>query len=317
LGNGSVTNVKTSGTITAGTITYPNSAGTNGQVLTTNGAGLASWTTPSSGSGSSGNFVDLTTDQTIDGSKTFTKNITINDITVGNNAGNQSTTLGLEANELSGENNTAIGFIALNGDSGSDNTAVGTNALRDIGTTSGNTAIGVNAGSFDNTGGNNNTYLGAYTGADNSSAISNSTAIGYNALLSSNNTIQLGNSSITKVKTSGTVNSNGIVLTSDKRLKTNIIPIQNGVETIMKLNPVHYDKKNALNSNEYTKTENGFIAQEIQKVLPFVVIESTDKDKLLSVDYNSIIPVLTKAIQEQQNEINELKELVKQLINKK
>ena len=71
----------------------------------------------------------------------------------------------------------------------------------------------------------------------------------------------------------------------------------------MQLNPVHYNKKNSVESTSYSKTENGFIAQEIQKVLPFIVQEGTDKDKLLSVDYNSIIPILTKAIQEQQLQI--------------
>ncbi|MDG2193909.1 MAG: hypothetical protein P8K77_03455 [Polaribacter sp.] len=50
LGNSSISNVKTSGTITAGTITYPNTAGTANQVLKTDGSGTASWAT-SSGSG--------------------------------------------------------------------------------------------------------------------------------------------------------------------------------------------------------------------------------------------------------------------------
>ncbi|MFM1933137.1 MAG: hypothetical protein RL360_17 [Bacteroidota bacterium] len=50
LGNTSVTNVKTSGTLTAGAVTYPNTNGTAGQVLTANNNGNASWTTPSSGS---------------------------------------------------------------------------------------------------------------------------------------------------------------------------------------------------------------------------------------------------------------------------
>jgi hypothetical protein len=43
LGNTDVTNVKTSGTITAGTITYPNRDTTAGLVLTTDGSGTASW----------------------------------------------------------------------------------------------------------------------------------------------------------------------------------------------------------------------------------------------------------------------------------
>jgi hypothetical protein len=52
LGNSSVTNVKTSGTITADAVTYPNSHGTSGQVLTTLGSGTLSWTSVSSGGGS-------------------------------------------------------------------------------------------------------------------------------------------------------------------------------------------------------------------------------------------------------------------------
>jgi hypothetical protein len=45
LGNTAVSNVKTSGTITAGTVTYPNAHNSiAGQVLTTNASGVASWT---------------------------------------------------------------------------------------------------------------------------------------------------------------------------------------------------------------------------------------------------------------------------------
>jgi len=90
----------------------------------------------------------------------------------------------------------------------------------------------------------------------------------------------------------------------------------------MKLNPVHYDKKSSIESTDYNKTENGFIAQELQKVLPFVVSEGADSDKILSVDYNSIIPILTKGIQEQQllieaqqKQIDEMKLMLEKLIN--
>jgi hypothetical protein len=44
LGNTAVTNVKTSGTLTAGTVTYPNTIGTTGQVLSTTGSGTLTWT---------------------------------------------------------------------------------------------------------------------------------------------------------------------------------------------------------------------------------------------------------------------------------
>ena len=50
LGNSDVTNVKTSGSITSGAITYPNTAGTSGYYLKTDGTGTASWAAISSGS---------------------------------------------------------------------------------------------------------------------------------------------------------------------------------------------------------------------------------------------------------------------------
>lgn len=43
LGNGSISKVITTGQLVSGTVTYPNSSGTAGQVLTTNGSGTASW----------------------------------------------------------------------------------------------------------------------------------------------------------------------------------------------------------------------------------------------------------------------------------
>jgi hypothetical protein len=64
LGNLSITDVITSGKITTGAVNSK-SDGTAGQVLSTNGLGILSWTTPSIASSSS--FVDLTTDQNIAG----------------------------------------------------------------------------------------------------------------------------------------------------------------------------------------------------------------------------------------------------------
>ena len=46
LGNANVTNVQTSGTVTAGAVTYPNAHGTANQVLSTSGTGTLAWTTP-------------------------------------------------------------------------------------------------------------------------------------------------------------------------------------------------------------------------------------------------------------------------------
>jgi hypothetical protein len=52
LSGGALTgNLSTSGTLTAGAVTFPNTHGTSGQVLTSTGSGNLTWTTPSSGSG--------------------------------------------------------------------------------------------------------------------------------------------------------------------------------------------------------------------------------------------------------------------------
>ena len=127
-----------------------------------------------------------------------------------------------------------------------------------------------------------------------------------------------------KLAVHGTVSSAGTNLTSDIRLKKNITPIQNSLSIIQKLNPVSYDKKMNLASLDYSIKENGFIAQELQKILPNLVHESSDKDKLLSVNYTAIIPILTKGIQEQQviiedqkKRLEALEKLVSDLINKK
>jgi uncharacterized coiled-coil DUF342 family protein len=94
-------------------------------------------------------------------------------------------------------------------------------------------------------------------------------------------------------------------MTSDGRLKSEIKTLPSTLDLIKKLNPVSYKKKDSIASTQFNHEEMGFIAQEIQKVLPMLVVEGADNDKTLSVNYISLIPVLTKAIQEQQTQIEE------------
>lgn len=102
-------------------------------------------------------------------------------------------------------------------------------------------------------------------------------------------------------------------LTSDIRLKRNIKIIDNALTTVAALRPVSYEKKISIDATEYKIKEDGFIAQELRKVLPDLVNEGLDKDKTLSVNYNAIIPILTKAIQEQKDIIVKEQEKNKQL----
>jgi hypothetical protein len=194
-------NLKTSGTITAGAITIPNTDGTPNQVLTTNGSGTLAWATPSNsassltgtlavangGTGSSvQNFVDLTNNQNIAGGKYFANNISANEVSIGSpNTGSQNTMLGAASFGYAspGSNNTGLGFFtlaSLNG--GDDNTAVGTNAIRQGGAANGsrNTAVGSVALS-NGSGPNDNTALGFATLAGGISGGSN-TAVGSLAL---------------------------------------------------------------------------------------------------------------------------------------
>jgi hypothetical protein len=116
-----------------------------------------------------------------------------------------------------------------------------------------------------------------------------------------------------RLNVSGTVGATGYVTTSDRRLKTNISSLNSAMKTLNLLIPVSYDKKVSIADSLYEKHEFGFVAQELQKVLPQLVTEGKDKDHLLSMDYISIIPLLTKAMQEQDAVIKDAQKENKQL----
>ena len=109
---------------------------------------------------------------------------------------------------------------------------------------------------------------------------------------------------------------------SDRRYKQDITPLTSGLLTVSKLNPVHYYwNAEGKKTGGDDKLHYGFIAQEMETVMPTLV--SSNSNGYKSISYIEIIPVLTKAIQEQQTQIetlqqemNELKALVKQLLEK-
>jgi hypothetical protein len=95
---------------------------------------------------------------------------------------------------------------------------------------------------------------------------------------------------------------------SDARIKEEIEPISSSLEVVNKLNPVTFKYKEDWSSDRATQT--GFIAQELQEALADeVYIDGVvnDTSEYMSVAYQNIIPILTKAIQEQQAIIQELK----------
>lgn len=118
---------------------------------------------------------------------------------------------GIGANALnaltSGDGNVALGYDAAKSVTNTlYNTAVGYSALSAT-TGTGNTALGRSTGTT-NTSGSNNTFLGQSSNASVNN-LSNATAIGNGAEVTASNTIQLGNSSVTNVNTSGTITTSG------------------------------------------------------------------------------------------------------------
>ena len=106
--------------------------------------------------------------------------------------------------------NTAIGKNALYSNTiGEYNTASGHGALGENTTGINNTAIGT-AALLSNIGGNQNTAIGYE--ADVSGTLHNGTAIGNGAIVTASNTMQLGNTSVTNVKTSGTITAGAITI---------------------------------------------------------------------------------------------------------
>lgn len=115
----------------------------------------------------------------------------------------------------------------------------------------------------------------------------------------------------------GTTLATAWTTTSDARLKSNIKPVTGALNSVLKLNPVSYNKKYSLDANEKGNIDEiGFIAQDLQKVIPEVVIEGKDEFKTLAVNYTSLIPVLVKSIQEQQELILKLEQRIKDLEKK-
>ncbi len=91
---------------------------------------------------------------------------------------------------------------------------------------------------------------------------------------------------------------------SDKRLKENIKPIESALSKAMKLQGVTFDWKKS-DSILDIKKDVGFIAQDVQKVIPELVREN--KDGMLSMRHQGIAPILLEAIKELKAEIEELK----------
>jgi hypothetical protein len=102
---------------------------------------------------------------------------------------------------------------------------------------------------------------------------------------------------------------------SDEKLKINIENTQYGLSDVLKLRGVDFNWKEKLDG----RRDVGFIAQEVQKVIPELVREVdglNGEDSHLAIDYGKVVPILVEAVKEQQGQIDSLKKEVKILKDK-
>jgi hypothetical protein len=100
-----------------------------------------------------------------------------------------------------------------------------------------------------------------------------------------------------------------IAFASDERLKTNIEPIENAVDKVLKLRGFTYNFNEIGEELGFDASlrHAGVSAQEVQEVLPEAVCPAPASDEYLTVKYEKLVPLLIEAIKELRAEINELR----------
>jgi hypothetical protein len=111
--------------------------------------------------------------------------------------------------------------------------------------------------------------------------------------------------------------TNGILSTSDKRSKENFRNIDNPLDKILQIDGAKYDfkvdentapvgEKQKIEDLKLKKDKLGFIAQDLQKIVPEAVYYNEDEDQYY-IEYDALIPVIVEAMKAQQTQIEQLK----------
>ena len=156
-----------------------------------------------------------------------------------------------------------------------------------------------------------------------------------NMALDSDNVIRIGGWSASanrwQLDMSGNMYASGNVTaySSDRRLKKNITLIENPIEMIKQLRGVYFDWEDFVDDIGFSPIDRhdiGVIAQEVQAVIPMAVKpapfdtgvdgKSETGENYITVQMEKIVPLLIEVVKQQQGEIEDLKKLVYDLINK-
>jgi hypothetical protein len=250
-----------------------------------------------------------------------------------NTTGDRNTAVGAGALEfnMSGVLNTAIGALALEfNTTGIENTAIGARALlaNQTGTfntaispralqlnTTGeqNVAIGLRAGSFNETG-SRNIFIGSQSGANDKYVdADNQLVIHGNASASP---LIEGDFRERTLRINGDFSATNISEVSDVRLKRNIQPIENALESVLRLGGKTFSwRLDEFPEEGFTEgLDLGMIAQEVEEVIPQLVQE--DRDGYKSIEYGKLTAVLVEAMKEQQNQIEQQRSHIAALLSR-
>jgi hypothetical protein len=228
---------------------------------------------------------------------------------------------------FTGSGNTALGRSSLVGlTTGNNNTVAGMLAGGSFSSGSNNVAVGFQAGvtaadANRNTSGSNNTWIGYNSGPGTATQLTNSTAIGSNALVSTSNALVLGGTGQFAVRVgigtttpanvftigqgAGTAISDGWSTYSSRRWKTNIHVLKGALEKVQQLRGVSYDLKGT------QKHEIGVVAEEVGAIVPEVVAWSEDGKRAEGVDYSRLTALLIEATKQQQRLIEQQQAQIK------
>ena len=211
--------------------------------------------------------------------------------------------------DIAGSYNTAVGAGALFANTADQNTAIGVGALLSNTTGSANTADGLFA-LFSNTTGSDNTAVGGAALYQNTTGFNNiavGPAAGFD-VTTANNVICIGASG-NNVSSScyigsifGATASNGVgvfinsngrlgTMTSSRRFKEDIKPLDKTSEAVLLLKPVSFRYKKEIDPEATNAVQFGLVAEDVEKVNPDLIVR--DKEgKPYSVRYDQVNAML-------------------------
>ncbi len=250
---------------------------------------------------------------------------------VSNTTGSDNTANGNGAlfNNTTGTGNTASGFAALFFNNGDKNMATGYSPLANNDTGDFNTAVGPSA-LYSNVFGDSNTAVG-YNALYNNNGPANvalGAGAGYNATTGSGN-VYIGPGMVGVAGESNAcyiasifgqtsadgvqvyINSNNKLgtLTSSKRFKEDVKPMDEASEALFALNPVTFRYKKDIDPAR--RSQFGLVAEEVEKVNPDLVVR--DKDgKIYSVRYDQVNAMLLNEFLKEHRKVQDLEATVAQ-----